>query len=165
MKIGFSGTRQGMTNDQLLHVHMVLGDLRSAGAAQVTHGMCQGADHQFHEMAKALGYFTIGCPGVTADGEPYLRANIECDLTLPEKPYLVRNRYIVQESDLMIVTPKGKVEQYRGSGVWATIRYTRQAHKPLLICWPDGITQVERVDGVKTADEYRGQLFQRSQEV
>lgn len=155
MRVGFSGTRQGMTNDQVLHVHMLLGDLRYAGATQVTHGMCQGSDKQFHDMAKALGYFTIGCPGVTAEGSPYMRARVECDLVLPEKPFLVRNLQIVRESDLMIVTPKEREEQFKGSGVWAAIRYTRKDHKPLVILWPDGGSTVERIANVGTVEQYR----------
>lgn len=161
MRIGFSGTRQGMTNDQVLHVHMLLGDLRGAGASQVTHGMCQGADKQFHDMAKALGYFTIGAPGVLSDGSPYMRAKIECDMVLPEKPFLVRNLQIVHEVDLMLVTPKEQAEQGKGSGTWASIRYTRKAKKPLIIVYPDGSTVVERVVGVETAEQYRETLLQR----
>lgn len=155
MKIGFSGTRQGMTNDQVLHVHMLLGDLRYAGASQVTHGMCQGADQQFHDMAKALGYFTIGVPGVMDDGQPYMRAKVECDMVMPEKPFLIRNLQIVREADLMLVTPKEMGERFKGSGVWASIRYTRKAGKPLVILYPDGTSTVERVAGVETAEQYR----------
>lgn len=159
MRVGFSGSRQGMTNNQVLHVHMLLGDLRSAGATQVTHGMCQGSDKQFHDMAKALGYFIIGCPGVTAAWEPYLRADVECDLVRAEKPFLVRNRDIVTESDVMIVTPREKTEQHKGSGTWASIRYTRTANKPLVVLWPDGSSLVERVADVQTAEQYRESML------
>lgn len=164
MRVGFSGTRQGMTNPQLLHVHMLLGDLQSAGATQATHGMCQGADQQFHEQAKGFGYFIIGCPGVTLEGTPYYRAKVECDLVMPEKPFLARNLGIVRESDVIIATPKEDREQVR-SGTWATARYTRQAHKPLIILWPNGTSTVEGVPGVQTVEQYRAHLIARQEPV
>lgn len=163
MRVGFSGTRQGMTNDQVLQVHMLLGDLRSAGATQATHGMCQGADKQFHDMAKALSYFVIGCPGVTTDGYQYFRSNVECDLVMPEKPFLIRNRNIINESDVILITPKETREQFKGSGTWASIRYARTANKPLVVIWPDGSSLVERVPGVHTAEEYRAHLIAQGQ--
>jgi hypothetical protein len=155
MKIGFSGTRQGMTNEQVLQVHMLLGDLKSVGATEATHGMCIGADAQFHEMAHALKYFTIGWPGLTAFGQMKHRSTVEPDLVMPAKPFLIRNQDIVRESDVMIITPAQTTPQREGSGTWATIRYTRSAQKPLIILWPDGTSTVERVLGATTAEEYR----------
>jgi hypothetical protein len=153
-----------MTNDQVLQVHMLLGDLRNVGATQATHGMCVGADEQFHFMAKALGYFMIGFPGVTRGGLVWQRSEKcnDCDLIVPEKFFLVRNRDIVRESDIIIATPKQTIEQARGSGTWATIRYARDAGLPLCIVWPDGCGVVERPrPGVQAelVDEYRQQLL------
>lgn len=160
MRVGFTGTRQGMSNDQVLQVHMLLGDLRGKGATQASHGMCVGADDQFHFMAKALGYFMIGCPGVTTDWTPAYRATMECDLVMPEKPYLARNRDIIRESDVLIATPKEQTEQTR-SGTWATIRYAREAKKALVILYPDGSSTVEQVPGMPiTVEEYRQQLVE-----
>lgn len=153
MRVGFTGSRDGMTNDQVLQVHMLLGDLRTT-ASQATHGMCVGADKQFHDMAKALDYFVIGAPGVNVAGDRQHRATVKCDLEMPPKPFLARNRDIVQESDVVIACPAQVREQTR-SGTWATIRYARQAEKPLVIIWPDGSGLVERVLGVHTLDEYR----------
>ena len=155
-KIGFSGPREGMTNEQLIQIHMLLGELQSsAGAKEATHGMCIGSDAQFHDQAKGFGYFVIGCPGVTAFGVMKFRSTVEPDLVLPAKPFLIRNQDIVRESDLIIATPSQRVEQGRGSGTWATIRYARYAQKPLIIIWPDGTSKVERVPGATTVDEYR----------
>jgi len=39
--------------------------------------------------------------------------------------------------------PKGKVEEWRGSGTWATIRYARKVGKPVTIIYPDGEIQEE----------------------
>lgn len=155
MRVGFTGTRKGLTNDQTLQVHMLLGDLQSAGATQANHGMCMGADKQFHDMAKALGYFIVGFPGITHAGTEFERAPCVCDITQRPKPFLMRNHDIVDESDVVIATPKDTTEQWRGSGVWATIRYARRIKKPLLIVWPDGTGLVEQIPGVITLDQYR----------
>ena len=96
--IGFTGTRHGMTNAQVLEVHMLLGDLQTAGAKEAHHGMCVGADKEFHDMAVAMSYRVIGHPGVTmGGGKPHHRAAVACDLVMPSKPFLVRNRDIVRE--------------------------------------------------------------------
>jgi len=160
MRIGFSGTSAGMTNDQMLQVHMLLGDMWTGGATQASHGMCQGADEQFHGMAKVLGYFLIGCPGVSHKDTLWKRSEkCQCDMVMPVKFFLDRNRDIVRESDILIATPKETKEQMRGSGTWATIRYARQAHRPLIIVWPDGTSTVEHLPGVSTAEDYRMQCL------
>lgn len=163
MRIGFTGTQEGMTNDQLIQVHMLLGDLQAAGATHAIHGMCIGADAQFHEQAKGFKYVTVGYPGVTAFGEMKHRSACKPDEVVPAKPFLIRNRDIVRESDVMIATPKEAREQALGllsirSGTWATIRYARSAHKPLLIVWPDGSGTAENVPGASTVDAYRNSL-------
>jgi hypothetical protein len=158
MRVGFTGTSAGLTNDQLIQVHMLLGDLKTSGATQATHGMCIGADDQFHEQARGFGYFIIGVPGVNAYGDVYKRATCVCDLVMPPRPFLIRNRDLVSESDVVIACPRETIEQFRGSGTWATIRYARRAKKPLVIVWPDGSGRVEHVVNVRTLEEYRVSL-------
>lgn len=160
MIVGFTGTRHGMTNEQVLHVHMLLGDLQTAGATEAHHGMCVGADKAFHDMAKVLEYRIIGHPGVTWGGLRHFRA--ECPglaMELPPRYFLERNRTIVSVASVMIATPCEPIEQRQGSGTWATIRYAREADKPLIILWPDGTGVVERVPGVETPDQYREGLW------
>ena len=120
--VGFTGTQSGMTNAQTLEIHMLLGDLNAYVRAQrAHHGMCIGADAQFHEMARAMKYLTIGHPGVNQRGEPAKRADMACDSMHPEKYYLDRNVAIVIESAILLATPKEMVEETR-SGTWMTIR-------------------------------------------
>ena len=159
--VGFTGTRHGMTNAQVLEVHMLLGDLQTAGAKEAHHGMCVGADKEFHDMAVAMSYRVIGHPGVTmGGGKPHHRAAVACDLVMPSKPFLVRNRDIVRESHVVIACPYERLEQRQASGTWATIRYTRQAKKPLIILYPDGSSTVEQVPGMPiTVEEYRRGLW------
>ena len=47
-------------------------------------------------------------------------------------PPLVRNRNIVRAVDIMIAAPATDKEELR-SGTWATVRYCRQARKPVIM--------------------------------
>lgn len=127
MKVGFTGTQRGMTAEQLRTVEKLLEALKPK---EMHHGDCIGADSQFHSVqVKALR--VIHPPDV-----PKKRAFCSGELRA-EKPYLERNRDIVNETDCMIATPSGRTEMVR-SGTWATIRYARKVSKPLTIVYPDG---------------------------
>jgi len=54
-----------------------------------------------------------------------------------EKPPLVRNRIIVNSSEVLIVAPRTKYKVLR-SGTWSTYRYARQLGKPTYLVYPDG---------------------------
>jgi hypothetical protein len=157
--VGFTGTSDGMTNAQTLEIHMLLGDLQAYVRSQrAHHGVCIGSDAQFHKMAKAMGYLTIGHPGVNKDGQPAKRAtDVVCDATHPETFYLDRNVQIVIESAILLATPKGMVEEIR-SGTWQTIRSARRQKRPRIIVFPDGTSQVEGINGPMTATDLRMEL-------
>lgn len=53
------------------------------------------------------------------------------------KPYLVRNRDIVEETELLIAAPAKAVEHLQ-SGTWSTVRYARRFGRPISIIRPDG---------------------------
>jgi hypothetical protein len=67
-----------------------------------------------------------------------LLRNHEVVKVLSRKPYLARNRDIVNESDRLITLPKGP-ETLR-SGTWATVRYAVEAGKPVRIYYPNAVT-------------------------
>lgn len=159
LRIGFTGPQEGMTNAQVIAVHMLLGDLKTAGAMYANHGLCVGSDVQFHEMARALGYTIVGWPGVTNTGQVYQRASVICDDIMPVKFFLDRNRDIVMASSVLLATPSRKREEVR-SGTWATIRHARKVKLPLCLIWPDGTGTVEHIPGVTTVDAYRERLVQ-----
>lgn len=128
MKVGFTGTRNGMSDAQ---VHVVVDLLEERLPDEVHHGDCIGADEMFHEictkwMSKLP--FTVGHP---AD-RPDMRAHCAFDLELPEKPPLDRNADIVEASDILIATPDGP-ERVRGSGTWYTVRIARLKLKQIFI--------------------------------
>ena len=51
MKLGFTGTRRGMTSDQQIRVTLLVAEL---GPKEAHHGDCVGADAEFHEQFKYL---------------------------------------------------------------------------------------------------------------
>lgn len=130
MRIGFTGTRHGMTAAQRITVGSFLGPNVTEGH----HGDCIGADVHFHELCRQLHVASIvGHPPT----DPKLRAFCACDVLLPEAPYLTRNRHIVKAVDLLLATPAETIPQVNG-GTWRTIGYAESADLPLVVVYPDG---------------------------
>jgi len=131
MKIGFTGTQEGMSEKQMATVWWLLG----RGPGEIHHGDCIGADAQIHEMAKGLGLKIIVHP----PSDPKKRAFCQgYDEIREEKGYLDRNHDIVNETELLLAVPRTPYEITR-SGTWATIRYGRDKPKmDVAIVLPDG---------------------------
>jgi len=131
MRIGFTGTRKGMTNYQKNEVNKIL-LMNSLNGDQLIfhHGGCDGADDEFHLIACKYGQVIVH-PGDTKQGKKYYDNYI----TKLVKPYLERNKDIVNESDLLIACPKSFKEEMR-SGTWATIRYAKKIGKNIMIVYP-----------------------------
>lgn len=146
LEIGFTGTRDGMTDAQLRALEYVVGDLvRSEPVFWAHHGDCVGADAEFHELLMDLtGDHTIRIvvhPGPADD----IARQSGCvgDERREPLPHLTRNQNIVDESTVMIAAPLEETEQIR-SGTWATIRMARRAGAPLAIVYPSGDVVKER---------------------
>lgn len=140
MKVGFTGTRRGMTEAQknalwwfLLH-HPRLD-------REFHHGDCIGADAQAHLVARSLGFRIVVHPPASDT----LRAWCEGDEVLDPAPYLRRNRAIVDACDVLIACPGGP--EVRRSGTWATIRYAQSRGAPLVLIRPDPDTKIEGFSG------------------
>lgn len=58
------------------------------------------------------------------------------DTWVDRKPNLVRNKDIVESTDVLLACPKGP-EELR-SGTWSTVRLARKQGKRVVIFWPDG---------------------------
>lgn len=129
MDVGFTGTRHGMTDAQVDTVNAFLSNKE---IKCVHHGDCVGADTDFHGLATDSGLTVVIHP----PEDDRLRAWNRSDDIREPKPYLARNRDIVDESDFLIATPETSREEPKG-GTWYTIRYAR-AKKPVLVVWPDG---------------------------
>lgn len=139
MKLGFTGSREGMTDEQKETVRRLLHELKPS---EVHHGDCIGADAQFAELSAFWIESDIGVrrrPVVVAHPSNIAGtcAHTSPDLRYPRKPPLERNRDIVGLSDRLIAAPKSNQEEQR-SGTWATIRYALKTATPVTIVWPDG---------------------------
>jgi hypothetical protein len=138
MRVGFTGTREGMTDVQLARFRSGLARLVEAGAVLFRHGCCVGADEQaavavvaHHPEVTVFGH-PSDLPGLTSDDA--MRC---CDDTAYPEPPLDRNRHIVDGCDVLVACPKGMAEEQR-SGTWATVRYARVQNKRVVIVWPNG---------------------------
>jgi hypothetical protein len=119
MRIGFTGTRQGMTVAQ---AHALRDILASHGPVTLHHGDCIGADAQAHDIAVELGRAVVIHPPVIGGRDQ--RAWKTAPDVREAKPYLKRNKDIVRETELLIATPAEASEQHR-SGTWSTSRCRR----------------------------------------
>jgi len=127
MRIGFTGTQQGMSAKQYGSIEH---ELRKY-SGEFHHGDCIGADAEAAAIARSLGYWIVGHPPTNESK----RAFFPSDYVWEAQPYLVRNHDIVDVCDLVIAAPREKKEVLR-SGTWATIRYTRKVklgHQLVLI--------------------------------
>jgi hypothetical protein len=131
MKVGFTGTGVGMTADQK---RQLLWYLSGLDLREFHHGDCVGADAEAHEIAQLLDARMIIIHLPDNDSK---RAFCMSRYYMPAKPYLERNKDIVDSTDFLLACPRQFAEQTR-SGTWATIRYARKQGKPVVIFWPDG---------------------------
>ena len=134
MILGFTGTQVGMTAVQYAECREVLLYLK---VTELHHGDCIGADAHVHRLATELGLRRIIHPPENVAK----RAWCTGDAVTEAKPYLARNRDIVDVTTALLATPQGP-EELR-SGTWSTVRYARRQTKPLVIVWPVGSTTWE----------------------
>lgn len=135
MKLGFSGTRQGMTEEQMAIVRSLLMLLDRDDT--VRHGDCLGADFEFHAMAVSRGVLKIIVHPPALSSHRAFVSPAQVSQMLDPKPYLERNRAIVDGSRVLLATPSTEVEQKRG-GTWSTIRYAKKIRVPTIVVYPSG---------------------------
>ena len=129
MKIGFTGTQGGMSDKQQEEFIRIL---QEQNPTEFHHGDCVGADAQAHDIVFAIYDKNIQIV-IHPPINPYKRAWCKnWSILRMQDDYLKRNRAIVDETDLLIATPKESVEVLR-SGTWSTIRYARKQNKPIII--------------------------------
>lgn len=118
MTLGFTGTQEGITLKQFDAIARYLAELNPD---QFRHGDCIGADETAHYIALSIGIPVVIHP----PSNPKKRAHCPFADLLSEKPYLDRNRDIVDASQFMLACPKETKEQLY-SGTWSTIRYAKK---------------------------------------
>jgi hypothetical protein len=131
-RIGFTGTKKGMTLAQKIALENMLLDMMEPEYEMwFHHGDCIGADAEACKIAHDLGYKICMHPPLIMTK----RAFCLYDDIHPPKPYLERNQEIIGSVDRLIACPKGPEE--RRSGTWYTIRHSRNV-VPCTIIPPNG---------------------------
>lgn len=136
MKIGFTGTHQGMTLVQKKSVTKILKNI--SVILEVHHGDCIGADEDFHNICVYLNIPIIIHPPIKDKARAFCKNYYQIR---EPKDYIVRNHDIVDETDLLIACPKGFKEELR-SGTWTTVRYARKVKRRELIIYPYEIKRI-----------------------
>jgi len=126
MRIGFTGTRKGLTVQRAVQLRNAL---ETISPESVVHGDCIGADAQFHDICRELGIRPIELRPCDIASQ---RAGCIADKVYPVKPPLERNRDIVNDCDMLIACPSGHTEILR-SGTWQTVRYARKVGRIMLV--------------------------------
>jgi hypothetical protein len=135
MKLGFTGTQKGMTDEQILTVRKILNE---PSIEEVHSGDCIGADTDFIQILTNIHggdakYMSVGHIPDNDSKRSFLKYGEE----RKPKPYLERNHDIVDESDVLLATPKEYTEQLR-SGTWTTVRYAKKQGKKVILVYPNG---------------------------
>lgn len=134
MRLGFTGTRNGMTDDQIVTFTSVVGRLNPR---EFHHGDCIGADSNAHAIVKHV------TPTCKIHLHPPIKDKTRafCEgytIAYEPKEYIERDHDIVDAVDTLVAIPKGFEEEQR-SGTWATVRYARKKSTVrVIIIWPDG---------------------------
>jgi hypothetical protein len=140
-KVGFTGTSKGASKDQLAELEAKLKkilDEHPDHIVELHHGACIGADEQAARIAKSLGYRVVAHPGYIKRNpkERLFRSEWgENDEVRGEKPFVDRDRDIVDETERMLATPLTRQEQVR-SGTWTTVRYARKRGREVGLILP-----------------------------
>lgn len=135
-RVGFTGTRQKISSGQYEGLHTVLGDLNKLhnGDVELHHGDCKGADAACHEVAKSYGFRVILHPPTMDSRRAHL--DDDCDEVWPAREYLIRNREIVDNTDILVACPQGP--EVQRSGTWSTVRYALRQGLTVILIHPDG---------------------------
>src|SRR5215467_3233823 len=110
LKIGFRGTRDGMTGQQKEALRQVLAEYRPD---EFHHGDFVGADAEAHEIVRRAysGTRIVIHPPI----KKTLRAFCQGDELRPARGYIARNRDIVGTCDMLVAAPKSMEEQLGGT--------------------------------------------------
>lgn len=163
MILGFTGTRAGLTPQQLAVLLPLVATLGPDPLPiRIIHGGAVGADQEFDEIL-APAYWARGSgpgrlftailgitPPILVHPASQVRRDYWlCDANyaalrsvLTAAPPLARNRLIIGAADRLLACPATPDEVLR-SGTWSTIRYARQAGKSVTLVLPDGTVREE----------------------
>lgn len=128
MKIGFTGTQEGMSDRQKGELRTILSIITTWGVVEFHHGDCIGADAEADAIARSVGCRIFIHP--PSDPKKRAYCGQTGDVQYAPEPYLDRNRNIVDNTERLIAAPRSDTEEVR-SGTWSTVRYARRVGKPV----------------------------------
>ncbi len=117
MIVGVTGSRFNRRKDLMRRFRIYLS---TNPVEEVHHGDCTGWDEQCQVIAEFVGVKTVAHPPDNDD----FRAFTKSAIILPSKPFLDRNKDIVNAVDFLIAAPDGPEKQR--SGTWSTVRYAKK---------------------------------------
>ena len=137
MKIGITGTREGMSEVQFEKLQSLLSqflhEAKSKGIVpEFHHGDCKGVDVQAACLAREMGFYVVCHPPIKTDTQGFFGG----DESKEPHGYMQRDRNIVNDTDFLIVVPKHTEWQPSG-GTWYTHDYAKKKNKPFTIIWPN----------------------------
>ena len=128
--VGFSGSRVKLSQERYGDLFNKLDNFKKEGYAFFRHGDCIGSDEIAHGFALKLGFSIILHPPIISFKRAFCK---NTTIVNPTKPFLIRNREIVDNSDILIAMPKNPKEEELRSGTWQTIRYARKRGREIFI--------------------------------
>lgn len=138
IRIGYSGSRHGMTRPQMLAVsdylhHTLLVNDWDEPLIEFHHGDCTGGDAQAHVIATVTRCRIIAHPPLNSK----YRAWCQADEIRPPDGYLRRDWAIANETGELLATPSSPVPDVH-SGTWITAMYAVQLGHPARLFMQDG---------------------------
>lgn len=133
VSVSFTGTRKRISLSQEA---LLLDLLNAESFTEYHHGDCIGADKQFHDLivSRLKNCYSHNALFIHPPKDNKHRAFCKEGTILPEKPYLERNKDIVDASSLLIAMPHKDDEiNKQRSGTWSTIRYAKKQKKDIII--------------------------------
>lgn len=130
IKIGITGTREGMTEHQFEMVKQYL-ELHYQTGAEFHHGDCTGVDVEAAAIAREVGYRIVCHPPKSDEQQGFFGG----DEMREPAGYLQRDRAIVDACDQLLVVPLQTEWQPRG-GTWYTHDYAVKTNKPFFVVFP-----------------------------
>jgi hypothetical protein len=130
IRLGITGTRQGMTEYQFSELTEFLRAFPSD--TEFHHGDCVGVDVEAAALARSMGMLIVCHP----PNNPSNRGFYGGDEMRTPRSYLERNRNIVLSSDVLLVVPAESQQQPRG-GTWYTYNFAGKCAVPRVLFLPE----------------------------
>lgn len=137
-RIGFTGSRKGMTETQEAAIGNLIQEWiqeHTEECLEAHHGDSVGADTQFHAICQEAGIAVVIHPSVDTADRAFNEAARE---DRPPQKFKQQSLAIVRSCDVLLAAPDGWKEKLRGSGTWMTVRVARKSSKRIVVCFPDG---------------------------